>query len=189
MWSRCVAGLVVVACCGSSVTAWTAPDARAHVAATQTAPVAPLRTDNPLRDPPQWVSRDGYLRVRLVAEERQVQLGGRSVQALVYNGDYMPPTIRVRPGDRLDLELVNKLPEATNLHVHGMHVSPQGNSDNVFLHIGPGQTFQYTSGCVLTTPVGTMQGTYRFWRDDGSYFDAEIAAFSLASPVRNEDLN
>jgi uncharacterized protein affecting Mg2+/Co2+ transport len=29
-----------------------------------------------------------------------------------------------------------------------------------------------------------MHGTYRFWRDDGSYFDAEIAAFSLASPVR-----
>jgi ApaG protein len=46
----------------------------------------------------------------------------------------------------------------------------------------PGQSFQYTSGCVLTTSVGTMQGTYRMWRDDGSSFDAEIAPFSLASP-------
>jgi ApaG protein len=46
----------------------------------------------------------------------------------------------------------------------------------------PGQSFQYTSGCVLTTSVGTMHGTYRFWRDDGSYFDAVIAPFSLASP-------
>ena len=55
--------------------------------------------------------------------------------------------------------------------------------------LAPGQTFQYTSGCVLTTPVGTMHGTYRFWRDDGTYFDAEIAAFSLASPVRNEETN
>ena len=53
----------------------------------------------------------------------------------------------------------------------------------------PGQSFQYTSGCVLTTPVGTMQGSYRFWRDDGTYFDAVIAAFSLASPVRNEEAN
>lgn len=53
----------------------------------------------------------------------------------------------------------------------------------------PGQSFQYTSGCVLTTPVGTMQGSYRFWRDDGTYFDAKIAAFSLASPVRNEEAN
>jgi ApaG protein len=50
--------------------------------------------------------------------------------------------------------------------------------------LAPGQTFQYTSGCVLNTPVGTMQGSYRFWRDDGSYFDAEIATFSLASPMR-----
>jgi ApaG protein len=48
--------------------------------------------------------------------------------------------------------------------------------------LSPGQSFQYTSGCVLTTPIGTMQGTYRMWRDDGSYFDAAIAPFSLASP-------
>jgi ApaG protein len=52
--------------------------------------------------------------------------------------------------------------------------------------LAPGQTFQYTSGCVLGTPVGTMQGSYRFWRDDGSYFDAEIATFSLASTVRSD---
>lgn len=47
----------------------------------------------------------------------------------------------------------------------------------------PGQSFQYTSGCVLNTPIGTMHGTYRMWRDDGSFFDAEIAPFSLASPT------
>jgi ApaG protein len=49
--------------------------------------------------------------------------------------------------------------------------------------LAPGQSFQYTSGCVLNTPLGTMHGSYRFWRDDGSYFDAEIAPFSLASPM------
>ena len=55
--------------------------------------------------------------------------------------------------------------------------------------LSPGQSFQYTSGCVLTTPVGTMHGTYRFWRDDGTYFDVVIAPFSLASPIRNEETN
>jgi ApaG protein len=55
--------------------------------------------------------------------------------------------------------------------------------------LSPGQSFQYTSGCVLTTSIGTMQGSYRFWRDDGTYFDAQIAPFSLASPVRNEEAN
>jgi ApaG protein len=49
--------------------------------------------------------------------------------------------------------------------------------------LSPGQSFQYTSGCVLRTPIGTMQGTYRMWKDDGSYFDAQIAPFSLASPA------
>jgi ApaG protein len=48
--------------------------------------------------------------------------------------------------------------------------------------LAPGQSFQYTSGCVLKTPVGTMHGSYRMFRDDGSSFDAEIAPFSLASP-------
>ena len=49
--------------------------------------------------------------------------------------------------------------------------------------LAPGQSFQYTSGCVLNTPIGTMHGSYRFWRDDGSYFDADIAPFSLAAPM------
>lgn len=56
-------------------------------------------------------------------------------------------------------------------------------------NIRPGQTFQYTSGCVLTTPVGTMQGSYRMWRADGSFFDADIAPFSLASPRKPTALN
>jgi ApaG protein len=55
--------------------------------------------------------------------------------------------------------------------------------------LSPGQTFQYTSGCVLQTSVGTMQGSYRFWKDDGTYFDAQIAPFSLASPLSDEEAN
>ena len=46
----------------------------------------------------------------------------------------------------------------------------------------PGQRFQYTSGCVLNTPVGTMHGTYQMIRDDGTWFDAVIAPFSLVMP-------
>jgi len=46
----------------------------------------------------------------------------------------------------------------------------------------PGQAFRYTSGCVLATPVGTMQGSYRMRADDGHEFEAEIPAFMLAVP-------
>ena len=48
--------------------------------------------------------------------------------------------------------------------------------------LAPGEHFRYTSGCVLATPVGTMQGSYRMRADDGHEFEAEIPAFILAVP-------
>jgi ApaG protein len=49
-------------------------------------------------------------------------------------------------------------------------------------HLGPGESFEYTSFCVLRTPLGSMRGSYQMVRDDGSRFDAQIAPFSLAVP-------
>ena len=46
----------------------------------------------------------------------------------------------------------------------------------------PGEDFTYTSGAVIETPVGSMQGSYQMQAGDGTTFDAEIAAFSLAQP-------
>jgi len=46
----------------------------------------------------------------------------------------------------------------------------------------PGEKFEYTSGAVLQTPHGAMNGTYRMVLEDGRQFDAEIAAFSLTRP-------
>jgi ApaG protein len=46
----------------------------------------------------------------------------------------------------------------------------------------PGDSFEYTSGCVLTTPRGEMRGTYQMHRSDGRVFDATIAPFALALP-------
>ncbi len=48
--------------------------------------------------------------------------------------------------------------------------------------LAPGEEFEYTSFCPLTTPVGAMQGTYRMVLQNGDSFDAEIAPFSLAVP-------
>jgi ApaG protein len=49
-------------------------------------------------------------------------------------------------------------------------------------HLEPGQGFRYSSGTVIETPVGAMQGTYFMQADDGHRFDAPIAAFRLAMP-------
>jgi ApaG protein len=49
-------------------------------------------------------------------------------------------------------------------------------------YLQPGQGFRYSSGAILETPVGAMQGHYRMVADDGEHFDAPIAPFRLAIP-------
>ena len=49
-------------------------------------------------------------------------------------------------------------------------------------HLNPGEEFQYSSGAVLETPVGAMQGLYRMEADDGFNFEAPIPPFTLAVP-------
>lgn len=48
--------------------------------------------------------------------------------------------------------------------------------------LAPGQSFTYTSGCPLTTPFGTMEGTYQMVTRGGEEFDARIAPFTLSEP-------
>jgi ApaG protein len=49
-------------------------------------------------------------------------------------------------------------------------------------HLQPGEEFRYSSGAVLETPVGAMQGLYRMEAENGVSFDAPIDAFTLAVP-------
>jgi len=49
-------------------------------------------------------------------------------------------------------------------------------------YLRPGEEFQYTSGTMLETPVGSMQGSYQMVADDDHHFDAIIEPFSLALP-------
>jgi len=46
----------------------------------------------------------------------------------------------------------------------------------------PGESFEYTSGCPLDTPFGSMEGTYQMVTEDGASFEAEIARFELREP-------
>ena len=49
-------------------------------------------------------------------------------------------------------------------------------------YLKPGQGFRYSSGTVIETPVGAMQGSYQMEDDDGGRFDAPVAPFRLAMP-------
>lgn len=48
--------------------------------------------------------------------------------------------------------------------------------------LNPGESFEYTSGSMLSTPVGTMRGTYQMVAEDGAHFDAVIPEFTLSVP-------
>ena len=49
-------------------------------------------------------------------------------------------------------------------------------------YLRPGESFQYTSGAIIATPVGSMRGSYQMITDDGVTFDAAIPAFTLSIP-------
>lgn len=100
-------------------------------------------TGRPFANPALLSSHDGKLHVELVAAPGAYTIGGHQFQGMLYNGQYIPPVWRLRTGDILTVTLHNQLPEATNLHFHGLNVSPLNNSDNVFLHVAPNQTFTY----------------------------------------------
>jgi ApaG protein len=49
-------------------------------------------------------------------------------------------------------------------------------------HLSPGEAFEYTSGCPLGTPFGSMQGSYQCVADDGTAFEVPIPEFLLSVP-------
>ena len=49
-------------------------------------------------------------------------------------------------------------------------------------HLRPGESFEYTSGSAIATPVGTMRGSYQMLADDGTTFDVAIPEFTLSMP-------
>jgi ApaG protein len=56
-------------------------------------------------------------------------------------------------------------------------------------HLLPGQVHEYRSFCVLQSPQGWMEGSYRFVRDDGSSFEAIIPRFTLAAEPRADTVS
>jgi suppressor of ftsI len=99
---------------------------------------------------------EGVLQATLTADEQEIDLAGQRITARVFNGAFVGPTLRVRPGERIELELVNRLNEPTNLHFHGLHVSPGGEADNIFRTVNPGDSAHYVLDIPLDHPTGTF---------------------------------
>ena len=110
--------------------------------------------DPGFQEPPTIESKDGVLQATLNAQIRRIEVGGVTVTTRVYNDLFVPPTLVVNPGDTMRIKLNNLIDEDTNLHYHGMNVSPLTPGDNVFLTIEPQQTFDYEVHVPADHPEG-----------------------------------
>jgi len=112
----------------------------------------------PFADPPDAdTAASTQLTITLDAAATRFDVGGRAVFGESYNGTFVAPTLHLAPGAAVTITLVNHLAVATNLHFHGLHVSPEDNADDPFICVAPGQRFDYH----LMLPADHPQGT--FW--------------------------
>jgi FtsP/CotA-like multicopper oxidase with cupredoxin domain len=114
----------------------------------------------PLIQPPEIRSRNGVLDATLVASQTRMRLGEYEFPGFLYNDSYLAPLLRVRLGDVMRVRLQNHLSDdPTNLHFHGLNVSPRARADNVFINVRPDREFAYE----VPIPAAGRQGPGLFW--------------------------
>jgi FtsP/CotA-like multicopper oxidase with cupredoxin domain len=171
-------------------------------------PSSQVKTYAPFVEPNVIKSESGVLKVTLNLAVAPNTVAGRVIQTATYNASLPGPTLRVRPGDLLQIRLINNLalpgqtppPQRivrcgepasamvmdaamsagadpamfllTNLHTHGLQVSPQGNGDNPLIDLKPGETCDYSiqvpplsneAACKQGPPYCLPQPAGLFW--------------------------
>jgi FtsP/CotA-like multicopper oxidase with cupredoxin domain len=135
-----------------------------------TAPPLPA-VSGPLVEPEVRRAAGGQLFTTIRVRYAYQDIGGYQLHLRSYEGTTPGPTLRARPGDVLRIRLVNQLPpnrdpqpsdhnlpnrlNTTNLHVHGLHVSPDGIADNVLREMEPGQSYEIEVRVPASHPPGT----------------------------------
>lgn len=95
---------------------------------------------------------DGVVEAQITARQSNLTLSGKPARLMTYGG-FPGPTLRLREGETVRLNFTNNLPEATNLHLHGLHVPPS--VDDPLALVQPGESRLYE----FTVPKGSA-GTY-----------------------------
>ncbi len=125
----------------------------------------------PFVEPEVRRSANGELKTTLRMQYAYKDIGGRRLYVRTYEGTVPGPTLRLKPGDVLRINLINDMPpnrdhgpvdhalphrfNNTNLHTHGLHVSPSGISDNVMRIMEPGGSYEIE----IAIPSGHIPGT------------------------------
>jgi FtsP/CotA-like multicopper oxidase with cupredoxin domain len=115
-------------------------------------------------------------------------IGGYRLNMRAYEGGIPGPSLRVQPGDTLRIRLHNALPpnsdrtplaadlphhfNTTNVHTHGLHVSPAGIADNIFRSMEPGQSYDIE----IAIPADHTRGTYWYHPHHHGSADVQITS-------------
>jgi suppressor of ftsI len=133
----------------------------------------------PLRQNPEFTyDAVGVTRATLTAAEQQVNVGNERYVSLVFNGDYDSPLIRTRPGGTMAIRLDNRMDEITNLHFHGMQVSPLDEGDNIFRVTQPHQVGEYN----VKLPLQHSPGAYWYHSHFHGGSQRQVSA-GIAGPI------
>ena len=136
---------------------------------------------DPLTEPRTVASANGFLNVTYMDNVLNVVVvpGRPATAARVWNGSFVAPTLRLWPGDTLNLKLVNLIGVPTNIHFHGLHVSPLGHSDNIFVETlaGFAQAYTYTINIPSDHPPGL------YWYHSHAMADSEWQVWNGMSGV------
>lgn len=179
MKKRALAALVVVPAVAAGTLA-----IGLSVAASQGALGGDPITGQPLKEPPVVRSKNGRLAITFTATSSIVSIGGRNVGTWAYNARVPGPTLEVNRGDYLQITNVNKLPDQpTNLHTHGLHVSPKGQGDNVFVNSPSGNTFTNK----YKIPMDHIPGQYWYHPHRHMYVTNQVAAGMAGTIIVNAD--
>ena len=123
---------------------------------TSWTPIAGL----PFEEPEQiYPNSAGVTEVHLTASTKTIEVSGADLGARPYGDSLNGPTLHVRAGGTLKVTLTNDLGagQVTNIHYHGLHVSPLGTSDNIFRKFDDKKTYQSE----IQVPANHSRGT--FW--------------------------
>ncbi len=153
-------------------------------------------TGQVLRDLPGSASSGGVLNVTLTPKTRTVSIGGRKVSTQSYGPNLMGDEWIISPGDQLNVNFRNRLPVGylptgqwadkwfqpkggdSNLHVHGLHVSPNAPADDIFLDIKSGSDYHYH----YAIPADEHPGIYWYHPHLHHYVDMQTFA-GQAGPI------
>jgi FtsP/CotA-like multicopper oxidase with cupredoxin domain len=135
----------------------------------------------PLTEPPVITSTNGVLELTFDVKKGEYEVAGTKVKGMTFTGSFMGPTLLISPGDTLKFNLINNLDQKTNLHEHGLHVSPVGISDNVLRVMEP----KSTNPIVVETQKDLAAGTYWYHTHLHGLTEAQVMAGLFGTLIVN----